>query len=109
MLQYFHKILWAYRACYENNIAHKDLKPQNILIRKTKVYDEYEYEVKIADFGLSMHQTTSELNHHAGTEKYAAPQQKYGKLYTYKCDIYAFGGILMYLILGKSPFDEDIT
>ncbi len=56
-----------------------------------------------------MHQTTKELSHRAGTESYQSPQQKYGKIYTYKCDIYAFGGILMYLILGKSPYKEGIT
>lgn len=33
--KYFLKILIAYSCCYLNNVVHKDLKPQNILIKKS--------------------------------------------------------------------------
>lgn len=39
----------------------------------------------------------------AGTTGYSSPQQKLNLFYTYKCDIYALGGILIYLILGTNP------
>ena len=36
------------RFMHERNIFHRDLKPENIL------FDRENYEVKIADFGLSI-------------------------------------------------------
>lgn len=52
---------------HKKGIAHRDLKPDNILINKI---EEGEYKVKIADFGLS--------------EFLDGPDNKYGKLWK-KC------------------------
>ena len=46
------------RSLYENNVAHKDLKPDNILVKKV----DGDYIIKIGDFGISKHQTIEKLN-----------------------------------------------
>jgi serine/threonine protein kinase len=43
------KTLLGLEYIHENNIIHRDMKPQNVLIN----YDKEELEVRIADFGLS--------------------------------------------------------
>jgi serine/threonine protein kinase len=45
------KTLLGLEYIHENNIIHRDMKPQNILINYTN--QEEELEVRIADFGLS--------------------------------------------------------
>lgn len=87
-----------------NNLIHRDLKTQNILI------DEYLYP-RITDFGLSkiLHQNLDSMsiqsvNDYKGTPAYFSPEIWDSKNYSKSSDVYAFGFIVYELITGDLPF-----
>ena len=66
----FIQIIDCYLGLYKNNVAHLDLKPDNILAKKIKG----KWKLKIADFGLSSHHTI-QLSGKRGTKGYWSPEQ----------------------------------
>lgn len=66
----------ALAACEKQNIIHRDIKPQNILVSENRTY-------KLADFGIAKVSEKTESGTMAGTNGYIAPEvanrQKYGK------------------------------
>lgn len=95
----------ALQHAHEQNMVHRDIKPDNILVTRKGV-------VKVADFGLakvmdedvSMTQSGTGL----GTPLYMAPEQaRNAKHVDHRCDIYALGATLYHLLTGKLPFRGD--
>ncbi|MFN7147434.1 MAG: serine/threonine-protein kinase, partial [Myxococcota bacterium] len=92
----------ALRHAHEQQMIHRDVKPDNILVTKRGV-------VKVADFGLakavdedvSMTQSGTGL----GTPLYMAPEQgRNAKHVDVRTDIYALGCTLYYFLTGRLPF-----
>lgn len=83
---------------YNNNIYHRDLKPQNILI------DKY-YNLKITDFGLAKDEEENPLFETiCGSPMYMAPEIMKYKKYDKKADLWSLGVIFYELLTGKTPF-----
>lgn len=82
-------------------IAHRDLKPQNILL------DRYN-NVRITDFGLSksINEAQPNLTSNCGSPAYAAPEVIIGKPYNKAADIWSLGVILYRMVTGHLPFEE---
>ncbi|KAK3611336.1 hypothetical protein CHS0354_029988 [Potamilus streckersoni] len=91
----------AVRYLHEQNISHRDLKLENLLL-------ESAYNIKICDFGFVKDNCTDELSKtYCGSKSYAAPEILRGEPYDpKKADIWAIGVILYIFITGKMPFDE---
>ena len=86
------EILSAMSYFHGKQIIHRDLKPDNILITHNG------HNVKIIDFGLADTDYHGILKQPAGSDKYAAPEQKTGAApLDCRADIYAFGIILQQL------------
>jgi serine/threonine protein kinase len=89
----------------EKGIAHRDLKPQNVLITRGG-------GVKIADFGIaraytSLTQSLTSTSSTIGTPAYMAPEQATdGRLGPYT-DIYATGVMAYEMLAGRPPFVAD--
>ena len=95
----------TFKIMKENNIIHRDLKLENILIK----YDDKEhkkFKIKLSDYGCSKRliSLSKNCNTHAGTDEYMAPEILNGGEYNYKCDLWSIGIIIYRLIFGKSPY-----
>jgi serine/threonine-protein kinase ULK/ATG1 len=82
----------------DNNISHRDLKPQNILIDKDNV-------LKIIDFGFAKNIDPSNMaDTFCGSPLYMAPEILTYNKYTDQADLWSVGVILYELLTGKTPF-----
>lgn len=90
----------AIAHAHANDLVHRDIKPQNILI------DSYGH-VKVTDFGIAIALSATALtqtNAVLGSVHYLSPEQARGGTATKKSDIYSLGIVLFELLTGKLPF-----
>ena len=93
----------AITCAHDSNIIHRDIKPQNVLIKEDGL-------VKITDFGIAMALNSNELtqtNSVMGSVHYLPPEQANGKGATIKSDIYSLGIVMFELLTGQLPFKGD--
>ena len=94
----------ALAAAHEAGVIHRDIKPDNIMIRKSP---DGGYQVKVIDFGVSAIRSPDALSLSSdicGTYKYMAPEQFDGKSFA-ASDIYQMGIVAYEMTTGKVPFD----
>ena len=90
----------AINHAHENNIIHRDIKPQNILIKDDGT-------VKITDFGIALAHDAVQLTQSdsvLGSAHYIAPETTRGETATVQIDIYALGIVFYELLIGSVPF-----
>ncbi len=86
-------------AAHNNNIVHRDIKPQNILISR-------EGKVKVTDFGIARVATTDTIDANTvGSVHYISPEQARGGFIDSRTDIYSLGITLYEMVTGRVPFD----
>ena len=93
----------AVACAHDSYIIHRDIKPQNVLIKDDGT-------VKITDFGIAMALNSNELtqtNSVMGSVHYLPPEQANGSGATIKSDIYSLGILMFELLTGKLPFKGD--
>lgn len=98
---FFRQIISGLKACHDENVAHRDIKAQNVLLGENFV-------VKLADFGSSKIWTDGELmrTSRVGTKGYQAPELILQRGYTSKSDIFSCGVLLFIMLTRKPPFQE---
>jgi Tol biopolymer transport system component len=97
-LKYGMQIADALAAAHAKGIAHRDLKPGNIMLSKAGV--------KVLDFGLAksdQEETMTGTKVIMGTPAYMAPEQLEGRDAGAQTDLFAFGLILYEMATGKRP------
>jgi serine/threonine protein kinase len=96
----------ALKFLHSKNIIHRDIKPSNIFYK-----DKERKDIVVGDFGISSvleHGLSKRLTKGALTVDFAAPELFGVKGMHYvsmEADYYALGITLIWLYLGKSPFD----
>ncbi len=102
-LKLFLKICSAVDLAHQNQIIHRDIKPNNVLVKR-------DGEPKLLDFGiaklLSVDSDDGDKTvavERRLTPKYAAPEQSAGKPATIATDVYSLGALLYELLTNQSP------
>jgi len=97
------QILRAVKYLHDLNIAHRDLKPTNLLLKSSD-----SHIIKIADFGLSKIVGENTLMQTAcGTPIYVAPEVLKGDGYDKEVDMWGVGVIMYIMLCGFPPFFDD--
>ncbi len=125
-LEIARQVLEALRAAHQADIVHRDVKPENVMVRS----DGY---VKVLDFGLAARMPTSRVlqaesvptadwtiiagdtgaddtrrlslpGQVVGTIPYMSPEQIQGRDADQRSDLFAFGIILYEMLTGRHPW-----
>ena len=89
----------ALAAAHEAGLVHRDVKPQNLLLRSDGV-------LKLGDFGVAFGLEGTRLTMAGtvlGTAAYLAPEQARGEEVTAAADVYGLGAVLYELLTGRPP------
>ncbi|MBN1872753.1 MAG: serine/threonine protein kinase [Anaerolineae bacterium] len=103
MIPWAVQLLDALAACHARNIVHRDIKPQNVVIRS-------DGRAVLVDFGLVKlwdphNPQTQNIIRGVGTIEYASPEHfGLSGLHTEpRSDIYSMGAMLYHLLTGREP------
>lgn len=100
---YFRQSILGLEACHNAGVAHRDIKPQNLLL-------DSRFNIKITDFGLSkVFESDADAimkTTYVGTRGYQAPELLLDKPYDLACDIFSMAVVLFILICGYPPFEQ---
>lgn len=89
------------QAAHNQNIIHRDIKPQNVIISK-------EGKVKVTDFGIAKAANSNTVSSMVmGSVHYSSPEQARGAASDAKSDIYSLGITMYEMVTGRLPFDGD--
>jgi serine/threonine protein kinase len=89
----------------ERNIVHKDIKPDNILI-KYKDGNKNIFDIKLTDYGLSKYLSKKYDSEKAGDKFYIAPESKNNKLNN-KSDLWSIGIMMYQMYFNEFPFENN--
>ena len=67
------EVMKGLKCIHEKNFIHRDIKSENVLLKKVTKNNGFDIEYKIADFGFARSIGGVGAKTHCGTEKYMAP------------------------------------
>jgi len=97
---YICQLAKALEYCHSHHVIHRDIKPENILIGSRG-------ELKLADFGWSVHAPEDRRTTLCGTLDYLPPEMLNSSPdHDARVDIWALGVLLFEFLTGKPPFED---
>jgi len=93
----------ALRYLHRKHVIHRDIKPENILIG-------LHGELKMSDFGWSVHAPSGRRVTQCGTLDYLPPEmvdpKRNEKPYDERVDLWSLGVLTYELLVGNAPFED---
>jgi aurora kinase len=106
--QYIAQMASALKYLHKKHVIHRDIKPENILVG-------LHGEIKISDFGWSVHAPNNRRNTMCGTLDYLPPEMcrhqggrdgKDDNWYSEKIDLWSLGVLTYEFLVGEAPFED---
>lgn len=94
---YISQLADALKYCHTRNVIHRDIKPENLLVGVNK-------ELKMADFGWSVHAPSSRRETLCGTLDYLPPEMVNGQTHDHAVDLWEVGVLTYEFLVGEPPF-----
>ncbi|XP_022118207.1 aurora kinase B [Pieris rapae] len=98
--RYIYQVADAVDYCHRHHVIHRDIKPENILV-------SYRGDLKLADFGWSVHAPSEKRKTMCGTLDYLPPEMIKRQVYNVSVDHWCIGVLLYEFLVGKPPFESD--
>jgi aurora kinase, other len=100
---YIAQMAAALKYLHKKHVMHRDIKPENILVG-------LHGEIKISDFGWSVHAPNNRRQTQCGTLDYLPPEMlKPGSkdnYYSDKVDLWSLGVLMYEFLVGEAPFED---
>ncbi len=101
-IQFAIEIATALARAHERGAVHRDLKPDNVMVREPGDPREF---VQLIDFGVARFEfEVSQTVGFIGTPRYTSPEQARGESTDHTSDVYNLGMLLFHMLTGQPPF-----
>lgn len=101
--QYIAQMAAALKHMHRKNMIHRDIKPGNILVG-------IRGEIKLSDFGWSVHTSSKRRQMNSGTLDYLPPEmvvpRSKDQCYDEKVDIWSLGVLTHEFLVSEAPFED---
>lgn len=96
--KYIAQMAQALAYLHHKHVIHRDIKPENLLVGANG-------DLKIADFGWSVHAPNSRRSTLCGTLDYLPPEMVEGRDHNKLIDLWSLGVLCYEFIVGRPPFE----
>lgn len=97
--KYIFEMANALLYLHRKNVIHRDIKPENLLLGMNG-------ELKIGDFGWSVHAPNARRKTLCGTLDYLPPEMVEGKEHNQAVDLWSLGVLCYEFLVGVPPFED---
>jgi len=98
--KYISQLAEALQYMHSMKVIHRDIKPENLLL-------DMKGDIKICDFGWSVHAPSSRRETMCGTLDYLPPEMIEGELHDERVDLWTLGILTFEFLTGSPPFEAE--